>query len=72
MDHRVKPGGDDEKNGDLVIASGSEAIQSEAPLWIASSLTLLAMTTWRIARNNDACLMRRLSPTGSARNRPNR
>jgi hypothetical protein len=39
MDHRVKPGGDDEKNGDLVIASGSEAIQGGLlSVWIASSL----------------------------------
>src|SRR5438105_4907159 len=59
MDHRVKPGGDelgDASRERLVIASGtkcSEAIQSEVLPWIASSLSLLAMTisrTWCSAK----------------------
>jgi hypothetical protein len=46
MDHRVKPGGDE--GMDFVIASGAKqsrkAWEALGSIWIASSLTLLAMT----------------------------
>jgi hypothetical protein len=47
MDHRVKPGGD-AIGRDFVVVIASAAKQSRAACaqsWIASSLSLLAMTT---------------------------
>jgi hypothetical protein len=42
--HRKRGEGKDAQRDCCVIASASEAIQAGVPIWIASSLALLAMT----------------------------